>query len=119
MPIDPNLPRPGIGYNSHGTWSTIGELRELEANDRGNEFPDLRGYPNDTPAIWITRRPRMALRYAFTADTWSHFGSDEPLTPEEIGELRGISKIRIEPRDRIVIADGDDGLLLIRPDRGA
>lgn len=114
---DPRIPRFDRGYNNHGSWSTLGEIRELEV-ERENEFPDLPGCPDETPAIWVTRDPRKALRYAESASEWDRIDGGGRLTREERETLRGIaaSPIEILPTDVLAEDDGDDGYLVLRPD---
>jgi len=51
-----------IGYSSHGEWSTLGRIRELE-EERDNFFPDL-PYPDITPCIWVCLKAEDCLYYA-------------------------------------------------------
>jgi hypothetical protein len=54
-----------FGYNSHGKWDTLKNIKELEL-DRGNEwFDDTNFDLNNTKAIWVTEKPLDALYYAF------------------------------------------------------
>jgi hypothetical protein len=115
-------PPPGVdvrltrGYNSHGDWSTLAEIRELEL-ERENDFPELPGCPDDTPAMWVTRTPRQAVRYGLSASRWEDITAGGPLTEEERAEMEAIASRPIEllPTDRIVVDDGDDGYLVLRP----
>jgi hypothetical protein len=101
-----------VGYNSHGRWSTLGEIRELEVGDRGNQFPQNVQFPDDTPAIWITVNPRKAARYVLTADKWDSIDAGAHIDPEVI---RDLYQIEIQSNDRIINEDGDGGFLLVRP----
>jgi hypothetical protein len=114
---DPGIPRFSVGYNSRGDWSTLDEIRELEL-DRGNGFPDLPGCPGDTPAIWVTRTPREALRYAENASEWDRIDAGGPLTDEERDTMDGIAAnpIAIRPTDLLAVDDGDGGYLVLRPE---
>lgn len=103
-----------ISYNSHGVWSTLGEIRELEKGDRGNTFPDL-NYPDDTPAIWVCLSGRKALRYSLAADQWDRLDSNSPLTPEDRENMKALVKIPLKMSDVVAAADGDDGFLILRP----
>jgi len=105
-----------VGYNSHGGWSTLGEIRAIEL-DRGNDFPKgLSRFPDDTPAIWVCPTCRKALRYVVEASDWEHVDDEaEPLTASESEMLRDISAIPMRQTDIIAHDDGDEGYLLLRP----
>lgn len=107
-------PRPRYGYNSHGEWSTLGQIRDVEI-ERENSFPPVTQYLDDTPAIWICPTRRKALRYLALAEHRDHLNSTEPLTAEEKEQIHEISKIEILPNDVILTYDGNDGYLLLRP----
>jgi len=49
------------GYSTHGGWSTLGRIRELEC-ERDNYFPEL-PYPPETPAIWVCLSPEDCAYY--------------------------------------------------------
>ena len=103
-----------IGYNSHGRWSTLGELKRIET-ERGNPFPGT-DHPKRTPAIWITFDKKTVLRYAVPAEDWDRIEGGGPLTREERDMLRyDIRSIPLKKRDQIIFADGDGGYLLVRP----
>jgi len=106
-----------VGYNSHGAWSTIEEIR-CEEVERGNYFPKL-DYPPGTPAMWICLTPRKALRYVALAERWDHLDDEtQPLTCEEEEMLESIVEIPLKPTDIIVHDDGDEGYLVLRPTKG-
>ena len=103
-----------IGYNSHGKWTTLGDLRETEL-ERGNPFPKT-NYPASTSAIWITFRKKEALRYALPADRWDDITEGKPLTDNEKDMLKyDIVSIHLKKTDKIITEDGDGGYLLVRP----
>jgi hypothetical protein len=107
--------RPIIGFSSHGSWSTLGEIKKVE-KERGNYIPKLSEYPASMPAMWICLTRRKALRYLALADDWERI--DDPtksLTPELKGMMEEISEVKILPTDIIAFADGDDGYLILRP----
>lgn len=108
-------PFPKVGYNSHGHWTNLKEIRELEVDERENEFPDLAMYPDDTSAIWITTAKRKALRYRLSADEWDRIDGSGRLTKHDLEELEMVAPIRILDDDVITAADGDGGYLLLRP----
>lgn len=103
-----------IGFSSHGRWSTLGELKNIEM-ERGNPFPKV-SYLGKIPAIWITFDKTTALRYALSAEDWDRIEEGGPLTEEEKNILRyDIVSIPLKKRDKIITDDGDGGYLLIRP----
>ena len=107
-----NLITSGKGYNSHGKWSTIENIRDIET-ERGNPFPDV-DYPDDSPAIWIAFDKRTALKYLLLADEWDSLDSGRKLTMKEIEMMGDIHSIQIKPNDKIICDDGDGGYLLVR-----
>jgi hypothetical protein len=101
-------------FNSFGEWSTIGKIRELEL-ERENDFPDLSAHPDNTPAIWVTKTRRRALRYTQGASEWDRIGHGGPLTGEETRIMRALVPIDLLPTDLIVEYDGEGGWLIVRP----
>jgi len=100
------------GYNSHGRWSTLKELKEIE-QERGNPFPRTK-LPGDTPAIWINFDKKKTLRYMISADEWDDIEAGK-LTRKQKEMLKDIHSIPLRPTDKILFDDGDEGYLLIRP----
>ena len=97
-----------IGYSSHGTWTLLQEIYELE-DDRGN-FDDREEerelYRRDVcQAIWICYDPAVACRYLRDAQDY-----DKPITQEEINQLFVINLDGAKCIDE----DGDGGYLYIR-----
>jgi len=85
--------------------------------ERGNLFPCF-NYPDDTPAIWVCRTRRKALRYLALAESWEHLDDEtQPLTKEEEEMLDEITEVKLLPTDKIVHDDGDEGYLVIRPNK--
>lgn len=102
------------GFNSHGRWSTFGQIQEDEV-ERGNPFPEG-AVPHDTLAIWIAETERIALRYARPAEEWDQIEDlSVPLTEEQREALQDIVEIPLKKSDKVVWADGDGGYLLVRP----
>jgi len=102
-----------IGFSSHGRWSTLGKLRDIET-ERGNPFPKI-SHPRKIPAIWITFDKITALRYALPAEDWDRIEEGGSLTKKEKNIMRyDIVSIPLEKRDEIITDDGDGGYLLIR-----
>ena len=111
------LPKNRVGYNSHGVWSTLGDIR-YEEIERGNYFPKL-DCPPGTSAMWICLTPRKTLRYVALADRWNHLNDEtQPLTNEEEKMLESVTEIPLKPTDTIVHDDGDEGYLVLRPAKG-
>ena len=122
---DLNNPRPIIlgelvgerkltAFNSHGSWTTLQKIRELERQERGNTFPALIKYPDDTPAIWVCLSTRKALRYLEDADQWERLSSSSPLTKKDKKTMRDVSKVELLPSDVVACTDFDDGYLILR-----
>lgn len=101
-----------IGYNSHGRWSTLRELKEIE-QERGNPFPKTK-LPRSAPAIWINFDKKKTLRYLVSADEWDRIDAGK-LTREHREMMQDITTIHLRPTDRILFDDGDEGYLLVRP----
>ena len=101
-------------FNSHGSWATLRKIRELEREERGNAFPALIKYPDDTPAIWVCLSARKALRYLEAADQWDRLTSGSPLTREDKETIRDISNVELLPSDIVACTDFDDGYLILR-----
>ena len=80
------------GYRTeHDKWWDLESHREMEL-ERGNEFPDISGYPNHE-AIWVTHTPKAAERY----------GPRESILPVDISNATKL------------VDDGDEGYLYVRP----
>jgi hypothetical protein len=101
-------------FNSHGSWTTLRKIRELEREERGNTFPELIKYPDDTPAIWVCLSAREALRYLEGADQWDRLTSSSPLTKQDKEAMRDVSKVELLPSDVVACTDFDDGYLVLR-----
>jgi len=80
-----------IVYNSHGIWSTLKHIKEIET-ERGNYFPSL-SYPDDTPCIWICIYKNDVFRYH----------CDDP------------EQIEVDEKSVLCAYDGDGGFLLLQP----
>ena len=104
------------GYTSHGGWSTLGEVRIVEVEERGNDFPDLSAYPDNTPAIWVCRTKRKALRYLALTEDWDLINDTSELLPKRLRNLLiEITKVLLQPSDIIACNDSDEGYLILRP----
>jgi hypothetical protein len=101
------------GYNSHGKWSTLGNIRETE-QDRENTFPSTPNIPDVTPAIWVCSTARKALRYIATADQWQRLDGTSKLTPNDKEIMKEVCAIKILPSDIVVCTDFDSGFLIAR-----
>jgi len=104
------------GYSSHGDWSTLGEVRIVEVEERGNDFPDISAYPDSTPVIWVCRTKRKALRYLALAEDWGLINDTSELLPKRLRNLLiEITKVLLHPSDIIACDDRDEGYLILRP----
>ena len=94
------------GYNSHGHWSTLGEIEELEL-ERGNRWPNAIKLPRNSKAIWITVDPHIAAWYCMTSQD------------EEKGICRSsfydqLHEIKFQKGDEIIHTDEQGGYVLVR-----
>lgn len=105
-----------VGYNSHGGWSTLEDIVEVEA-ERGNEpftdFPeDVLATYGDAPAIWVTTEPYDAFLYAVSADEYNeHPDVVKARYPEwrsEVFPIDCTGCLKVTDTD-----DGDGGYLII------
>ena len=118
-----------IGYSSHGTWDTLGNIKRLEVDERGNEWFDDAGLdPNKTKAIWVTKDPKVALLYLFPSE-FREYENPEKMDLEEIQEelqyefleflkarknpLKYVAQVDLTDA-REVLTDGDGGFLFIK-----
>jgi hypothetical protein len=101
-------------YSSHGAWSTLQNIRNLE-KERENEFPELKEYRSSTPALWVTFDKRMALRYLEDAEQWDRLMTDAPLTLADKALMEDIAEITLFPSDVVAWTDFDRGYLILRP----
>ena len=101
-------------FTSHGSWATLQKIRELEREERGNTFPALIKYPEDTPAIWVCLSAREALRYLESADQWDRLSSSSPLTKKDKEAMHDITPVELLPSDIVACTDFDDGYLILR-----
>ncbi len=109
---------PSIAYNSHGSWSTVGEIRALEIG-RDNVHDYLDGFADNLSAIWVTRTPREALGYLELAENWDRLHDlSKPLRKSDLSLMKEISRVNILPTDVIATEDGDGGFLIVRKASG-
>lgn len=105
------------GYSSHGFTAPFHEIVTLERDARENypftEFKDeaIMKYA-ECPAIWLTREPFQAFRYAISADEWDQsvktIKERYPNWRNDIVEYDCHGWYEIVESD-----DGDGGVLLI------
>ena len=98
------------GYSTHGNWAPLTELKQIEVEDRGNPwFDDSLISMDSMEGIWVTKNPKQAIPYLFTADE---------LESEEYREaLKHPQKylFKVDLAGAIpVLEDGDGGTLFIR-----
>lgn len=84
------------GYSTHGGWSTLDRIKELES-ERDNYFPDL-PFPPETPAIWICLIPGDCTYY------------------EADMKLEDLTEIEIASHHILCAYDFNGGFLLLEPD---
>jgi len=105
---------PEIGYNSHGFWSTLQRIYEIE-EERGNSTfknidKDFLSSNLDTLSIWITKNPLNAFKYSISASESNL--EDSELIKKYPDYENHVFKILTE--NCICIAfDDDDGYLIM------
>lgn len=68
--------------------------------------------------MWINFDKRMALRYLSTADNWERIkDKSQKLTKEDRDMMEDIHSIHLKKTDKIIFDDGDEGYLLVRPEK--
>ena len=83
-------------YSTHGSFSTLERIRELEVEDRGNDFINP-PYPDSTPALWVCIKPEDCFYY------------------EPNFTLENLTEITIEDKHTLCNYDGNGGFLLLSP----
>lgn len=109
-------PKQKNGYNTHGKWTTLGDIYEIEVEEREN--PAFEGVPMEwirehwnVPAIWICYSPFFAHRYNVEAESM-----DYPL--EKLHRLypeakECVEEIELADTMYIIDEDGDEGYLIV------
>jgi len=103
-----------VGYSTHGCWTSLEKVKEIEVNERGNSWFEDDGLDlSQYEAIWVCLSPEDAVGYALLA--------------EELG-TKVHKKAKKHPLDfvvevdlsgaRSVLDDPDGGLLFIRKKGG-
>lgn len=115
-----------VYYNSHGSWTTFADLRDIEANERGNypiesfdQWQAKYDINDNDKAIWVTANPNMACRYLFPAEYWEELAD---MSMSEIKRLARKEDIDIDlyevtDKEGFIIPesdDGDEGYIFIR-----
>ncbi len=105
-------------YNSHGSWTTYSDLRDIEANERGNypaesfdEWQEKYNIQDTDNAIWVTPNPKMACRYLFPAMYW------EELYDMSMSEIKRLARkedidldlYEVTDKEGFIIPESDDG----------
>jgi len=100
-----------IVYNSHGRWNTVAWIRQLEVNERGNDFyvPTIF---DECLCIWVTFDPVKAYEYDIPGDS-DYFYHSLPLLEKQRIALEHITSFMVEPYHILLNYDGDGGFLLI------
>lgn len=101
------------GYSTHGCWASLSELKEIEVQDRGNQwFEDNHIDLDSMEGIWVTLEPRKAIPYLFPGEKLESQDYQEALKNPE-AYLFEVDLTGAIP----VLEDGDDGVLYIRKRR--
>jgi hypothetical protein len=103
-----------VGYSTHGCWAPLSELKEIEVQDRGNQwFEDNHIDLDSMEGIWVTLEPPKAIPYLFPGEEFESQDYQEALKNPEAHlfqvDLTGAIS---------VLEDGDGGVLYIRKRRG-
>ena len=103
-----------VGYSTHGCWASLENVKEIEVNDRGNQWFDDDGLDlSQYEAIWVCLSPEDAVGYALLAEEFGTKAHREakkhPLDFVVEVDLGGA---------RPVLDDPDGGLLFIRKKGG-
>lgn len=104
------------GYNSHGYWSTLKEIVEVEAerdNEPFTDFPDLLLEAfGERPAIWVTTDPFEAYRYNISASEWNE--EAEVVKARYPEWMEDVEVVRCEGCMKVLgTDDGDGGFLIV------
>jgi hypothetical protein len=134
----PSYPRPDFGYRDF--WSyyamTLREMKQIEVDERGNEWFDDSGYDLDhTTCIWIVHDPEEAARRDFSAELYEADPHDDNPAPGiiEEPEWEEFKRAMAEPENYVekvdltngwpVLDDGDGAYLYVlnslQPTQGA
>jgi hypothetical protein len=99
-----------IGYSTHGHWAPLKELKEIEVEDRGNDwFDDTKIDLESTEGIWVTKDPKDAIPYLFMASELESEEYQEALKHPK----KYLIKVNLDGAIP-VLEDGDGGTLYIR-----
>jgi len=98
------------GYSTHGCWEKLRRIKELEVEERGNEwFDDSSIDLGSTDGIWVALDPRDAIPYLFLAEEHESEAYQKALeNPEDY-------LFKLDLKGAVpVLEDGDGGILYIR-----
>jgi hypothetical protein len=103
-----------LGYSTHGHWAALKELKEIEVEDRRNDwFDDSKIDLEGTEGIWVTLDPKEAIPYLFMASELESEECNEALKYPE----KYLFKVDLDGTIP-VLEDGDGGTLYIRKTGG-
>lgn len=102
------------GFSTHGCWTSLKELKEIEVDDRGNPwFEDDYINLDSMEGIWVTLNPKDAVQYLFLAEDLESEDYQEALKYPE----KYLIKVNLDGAIP-VLEDGDGGTLYIREKGG-
>ncbi len=114
-------------YNSHGSWSTFAEIRELEVDERGNlpreeydEWQEKYNIKDNDEAIWVTTNKKQAYAYMLPADYFEEVHNMNYRQIKRILRKEGYDDfdvVEISEKDGFIIPeseDGDNGFIFVR-----
>ena len=134
----PSYPRSDFGYRDFWSYDamTLREMKQIEVDERGNEWFDDSGYDLDhTKCIWIVHDPEEAARRDFSAELYMADPHDDNPAPGiiEEPEWEEFKRAMAEPENYVekvdltngwpVLEDGDGAYLYVlnslQPTQGA
>lgn len=105
-------------YNSHGSWTTYADLRDIEANERGNypieqfnEWQATYDINDNDLALWVSPNKKIVYRYLFTAEYW------DDIVDMSISQIKQLARkedididlYEVTDKEGFIIPESDDG----------
>ncbi len=101
------------GYSTHGCWAPLNVIKEIEVEDRGNEWFDDDGLDlSQYEGIWVCMKPEDAVCYALFAEDVGTAVHEEAMK-DPFDYVVEVSLTEAYP----VLDDGDSGWLYIKERR--
>jgi hypothetical protein len=105
-------------YNSHGSWTTFSDLKDIEANERGNYpiedfnlWQSKYAIADDDLALWVSPNKLVVYRYLFTAEYWDDIADMNQSQIKRLARKEDIDIDLYEVTDKegFIIPESDDG----------